>query len=62
LPGDSAILKLPNVVVSPHVAGWDHESIAGMAALSAQCIVDLHQGRWPEGCVVNEDLRPLWQW
>jgi phosphoglycerate dehydrogenase-like enzyme len=62
LPGGSAILSLPNVVVSPHVAGWDHESIAGMAALSAQCVVDLHAGRWPEGCVVNDQLRANWRW
>jgi len=62
LPPDSPILQLPNVVVSPHVAGWDQESIAAMAEISAQCVVSLYQGRWPEGCVVNDELRDGWRW
>jgi phosphoglycerate dehydrogenase-like enzyme len=62
LPADSAISRLPNVVLSPHVAGWDHESVTAMAEQSAQSVVDLHQGRWPEGCVVNDELRPGWHW
>ncbi|MEX2140361.1 MAG: phosphoglycerate dehydrogenase [Pirellulales bacterium] len=62
LPADNPLLALPNVVVSPHVAGWDYDSIAGMAELSARCVVDLYQGRWPEGCVVNDELRADWRW
>jgi D-3-phosphoglycerate dehydrogenase / 2-oxoglutarate reductase len=62
LPADNPLLTLQNVVVSPHVAGWDYDSIAGMAELSAQCVVDLYQGRWPEGCVVNEAVRAGWRW
>jgi phosphoglycerate dehydrogenase-like enzyme len=62
LPADNPLLTLPNVVVSPHVAGWDFDSIAGMAELSARCVVDLYQGRWPAGCVVNDELRANWRW
>ena len=62
LPADNPLLSLPNVVTSPHVAGWDYDSIAGMAELSARCVVDLYQGRWPEGCVVNDELRAGWHW
>jgi D-3-phosphoglycerate dehydrogenase / 2-oxoglutarate reductase len=62
LPAESPLLKLPNVVVSPHVAGWDQESIAAMADLSARCVVDLYQGRWPAGCVVNDEVRTGWRW
>jgi phosphoglycerate dehydrogenase-like enzyme len=62
LPADSPLVQLENVVVSPHVAGWDCESIAAMAEISARCVVELYQGRWPEGCVVNEQLRAGWKW
>jgi phosphoglycerate dehydrogenase-like enzyme len=62
LPADNPLVHLDNVVVSPHVAGWDYESIAAMAEISARCVVDLYQGRWPEGCVVNEQLRAGWKW
>ena len=62
VPADNIVLTLPNVVVSPHVAGWDYDSIAGMAELSAQCVVDLYEGRWPDGCVVNEEVRAGWRW
>jgi phosphoglycerate dehydrogenase-like enzyme len=59
---DNPLFSLPNVVTSPHVAGWDFESVAAMAEISAKCVTDLYQGRWPEGCVVNEELRNGWTW
>ena len=62
LPADSPLLKLPNVALSPHVAGWDDQSIASMAQIASECIIDLHQGRWPDGCLVNEELRGNWKW
>lgn len=62
LPLDSPLLTLDNVLLSPHMGGLDDESQIAMSSLAAQCIVDLHQGRWPEGCVVNETVRPDWKW
>jgi phosphoglycerate dehydrogenase-like enzyme len=62
LPADSPLLKLPNLALSPHVAGWDDQSIAAMADVASQCIVKLHKGEWPDGCVVNDDLRGGWKW
>ncbi|HVX61738.1 MAG TPA: phosphoglycerate dehydrogenase [Pirellulales bacterium] len=62
LPVDSPLLKLNNVLLSPHMGGLDLESQRDMSTLAAQCLVDLHQGRWPEGCVVNAELRPGWKW
>ncbi len=62
LPLDSPLLTLDNVMLSPHMGGLDHESQIAMSSLAAQCIVDLHQGNWPEGCVVNEPIRAGWKW
>lgn len=56
------LLQLENVLVTPHVAGVDDQSCADMAAQAAQNIIDLYQGRWPEGSIINADIQPGWQW
>lgn len=58
----NVLLTLPNVVVSPHVGGIDTRSMEDMATLAAQCVVDLHAGRWPVDCIVNPVLHPGWLW
>jgi len=60
-PGNP-LLGLPNVVLSPHIAGTDTLSMGDMAELAAKTIVDLHENRWPTDCVVNSELREGWQW
>ena len=62
LPLDSPLLNLDNVLLAPHMGGLDFESLRDMGTMAAQCIVDLYQGRWPEGCVVNAEHRPTWKW
>jgi D-3-phosphoglycerate dehydrogenase / 2-oxoglutarate reductase len=62
LPLDSRLLRCDNVLLSPHMGGLDFESQRDMSTLAAQCIADLYQGRWPEGCVVNAELRDGWKW
>lgn len=62
LPLTSPLLKLDNVLLSPHMGGLDFESQRDMSTMAAQCIVDLYQGRWPEGCVVNPEFRSAWKW
>jgi D-3-phosphoglycerate dehydrogenase / 2-oxoglutarate reductase len=60
-PGNP-LLGMPNVVLCPHIAGTDTQSMSDMAELAAQTIVDLHQHRWPDECVVNAELRAGWHW
>jgi D-3-phosphoglycerate dehydrogenase / 2-oxoglutarate reductase len=60
-PGNP-LLGLPNVVLSPHIAGTDTQSMREMAELAATTIVELHQNRWPADCVVNSELRHDWRW
>jgi phosphoglycerate dehydrogenase-like enzyme len=62
LPLDSPLLKLDNVLLRPHMGGLDEESLEAMTSLAARCVADLYQGRWPEGCVVNSELRTTWKW
>ena len=61
-PPGHPLLRLPNVVFSPHIGGIDAKGMADMAELAARCVVDLHRGRWPADCVVNAELGPGWSW
>jgi phosphoglycerate dehydrogenase-like enzyme len=60
-PGNP-LLNLPNLVLSPHIAGTDTESMRAMAELAATTIVELYHNRWPLDCVVNSELRDGWTW
>lgn len=62
LPLSSPLLKCENALLAPHMGGLDEESEVAMSRMAAECIALLHQGRWPEGCVVNDTLRAGWQW
>ena len=57
-----ALIGLANVVLSPHIAGTDTQSMRDMAELAATTIVELSQNRWPADCVVNLELREGWKW
>lgn len=59
---DNPLFKLDNVVVSPHIAGSDTLSLENMGIEAAQCIVKLYQGTWPEGAVVNHELKGKFRW
>ncbi len=62
LPLDSRLFEVDNILMLPHIAGLDEESQEAMGALAAQCVANLYQRRWPEGCVVNEQIRDGWKW
>jgi D-3-phosphoglycerate dehydrogenase / 2-oxoglutarate reductase len=59
---DNPLLGVPNVVISPHIAGTDTKSMQDMVDLAAQTIVDLSRNQWPMGCVVNSELETGWAW
>lgn len=59
---NNPLFKLDNVVLSPHVAGTDELSLVAMGVEAAECIVKLHRGEWPEGAVLNNELRTNWRW
>ncbi len=62
LPTSSPLLEFDNVLVTPHMAGLDHDSFEAMGRIAAECVANLYQGRWPEGCVVNPTIREGWKW
>jgi D-3-phosphoglycerate dehydrogenase len=53
---ENPLLRHPNVVSSPHVAGIDSKSMDDMATLAAECMVDVARGIWPIPCMVNPEL------
>jgi D-3-phosphoglycerate dehydrogenase / 2-oxoglutarate reductase len=56
LPQGNPLLGLPNVLLSPHTAGLDVDSVRAMGRIAAQCLVDLHAGHAPPpGCLVNPE-------
>lgn len=59
---DNPLFALPNVVVCPHLAGGDYLSLENMGIECAQNIVALRNNRWPEGAVINDELRADWLW
>ena len=59
---DCPLLGVPNIILCPHIAGTDLQSMRDMADLAASTIVELSRNRWPAECVVNSDLRDGWKW
>lgn len=59
---DNPLLRLPNVVVSPHIASADTRAMEDMGVEAARCIVLLSRNQWPCQAVVNRELEGIWQW
>lgn len=60
---DNPLVRLDNVVLSPHIAGMDDLSLQQMADDAARSVVQLFRGYWPdEGVVVNSELCGQWSW
>ena len=52
---DGALMRLPNVVLSPHVAGVTEESLRDMALGAARLVDDVFAGRRPP-TLLNADI------
>lgn len=59
---DNPLLRMPNVLVTPHQAGGDEASVIAMGMEAAECVIALWQGDWPEGAVINDELKSGWKW
>ena len=62
LPADSPLRRFENIAFAPHLGGIDQTALDAMGRLAAECLVNLSQNRWPEGCVVNATLKDGWKW
>ena len=61
-PADEPLLKLDNVIVTPHSLCWTDECFAGNGAADIRAALDIMQGRVPRG-IVNQTVTndPRWK-
>jgi glyoxylate reductase len=57
LPLDSPLLKLPNVLLAPHIASASHATRGRMASMAVDNLLAALDGRRPPHCV-NPELFP----
>lgn len=57
LPAQDELMKLPNVVLSGHIAGFTDGAMAAVVSANVKSLIELSQGRTPRGCVNPEALK-----
>ncbi len=62
LPLESELIKLPNVLLAPHLAGADNESRNDTLTMSADTLIQLASGEWPADRIVNLKGVTGWKW
>ena len=58
---DDPILKLDNVILSPHALCWTDQCFAGNGAADVKAVLDVQHGRNPRG-VVNSQVLDMNLW
>jgi phosphoglycerate dehydrogenase-like enzyme len=59
---DDPILKLDNVIVTPHALCWTDQMFEGIGAIDVQAVLELSRGQVPAGIVNRAVLdNPIWQ-
>jgi phosphoglycerate dehydrogenase-like enzyme len=56
VPGENRLLKLENVILTPHAAALTAECVARMAIEAATCVLDVFAGREPQNVANREVL------
>jgi D-3-phosphoglycerate dehydrogenase / 2-oxoglutarate reductase len=56
-PADHPLFDMENVILTPHAAGVDTQSLGDMARSAAEAIVAIFSGEWPTEKVVNGEVR-----
>jgi D-3-phosphoglycerate dehydrogenase len=59
---DDPILKLDNVIVTPHALCWTDQMFEGIGERDVQAVLELSRGQVPAGIVNRAVLdSPIWQ-
>ena len=56
-PGESPLLKLDNFISTPHMAGYTQEALIETGMICVRAIVDVLEGRRPQGVINTEVLK-----
>ena len=61
VPADNPLLKLDNVILTPHTAALTRECVTRMATEAAKCVLDVFAGREPQN-VANPKVLESGRW